>query len=161
MIAFRSPDVAFRIADRRHPIFDPTGAFLYGGRWNSPGKRVIYAAQTYAGALLEVLVHANLGVVPKTHAAVEIHIPDYVSREALSPQALEGWAAENNVASRRFGDLWLEERRTAVLLVPSVVLQGREANILLNPDHPDFARITTTAPEPVLWDPRLFSRPRN
>jgi RES domain-containing protein len=40
--------------------------YLNGGRWNSAGKRVIYAAQTYAGALLEVLVHANLGIVPKT-----------------------------------------------------------------------------------------------
>src|SRR5271168_49866 len=117
--------IAFRIADRRHPIYDPTGAFLYGGRWNSPGKRVIYAAQSYAGALLEVLVHANLGVVPRTHAAIEIHIPDDISHEVLSSHALEGWAAENNVASRRFGDLWLDQRRSAVLLVPSVVLQGR------------------------------------
>ena len=43
---------AFRIADRRHPIFDGTGAKLTGGRWNSPGRPVIYAAETFAGALL-------------------------------------------------------------------------------------------------------------
>jgi RES domain-containing protein len=152
--------IAFRIADRRHPIFDPTGAFLYGGRWNSPGKRVIYAAQTYAGALLEVLVHANLGVVPKTHAVVEIHIPDDLPREALAGRDLEGWANEDLSASRRFGDLWLEEGRTAVLLVPSIVLQGREVNVLFNPDHPDFPRIRATTPEPVVWDLRLFARPR-
>jgi RES domain-containing protein len=152
--------IAFRIADRRHPIFDPTGAFLHGGRWNSPGKRVIYAAQTYAGALLEVLVHANLGVVPKTHAVVEIHIPDNLLRETLAIHDLEGWANEDLVASRRFGDRWLEERRSAVLLVPGIVLQGREVNVLLNPDHPDFPRIRATAPEPVAWDPRLFARPR-
>src|SRR3984957_20793687 len=97
--------LAFRIADRRHSIFDPTGAFLNGGRWNSAGKRVIYAAQTYAGALLEVLVHANLGVVPKTHAVVEIHIPDDISREAPARQDLEGWAAQDMTTSRRFGEL--------------------------------------------------------
>jgi RES domain-containing protein len=45
---------AYRIADARHAIFDPTGAMLHGGRWNSIGHRVIYAAATYAGALLEV-----------------------------------------------------------------------------------------------------------
>lgn len=152
--------IAFRIADRRHPMFDPTGAFLFGGRWNSPGKRMIYAAQTYAGALLEVLVHANLGVVPKTHAAIAIHIPDDLPREVLAIDDLEGWASEDLAASRHFGDGWLEEQRSAVLLVPSVVLRGREFNVLLNPDHPDFPLIRATAPEPVAWDQRLFPRSR-
>jgi RES domain-containing protein len=149
--------LAFRIADRRHSIFDPTGAFLNGGRWNSAGKRVIYAAQTYAGALLEVLVHANLGVVPKTQAVVEISIPENVSIETIAGDELEGWAADDLIVSRRFGDQWLDERRSAVLLVPSVVLQGRELNVLINPDHSDFALIKTTSPETVIWDPRLFS----
>jgi len=152
--------LAFRIADQRHPIFDPMGAFLYGGRWNSVGKRVIYAAQTYAGALLEVLVHANLGVIPKTQAAVEIQIPDDVAMESVAHADVDGWASDDITASRRIGDLWLDERRTAALLVPSVALQGREKNVLINPDHPDFARIVASAPESVVWDPRLFSRVR-
>ena len=149
---------AFRIADHRHPIFDPAGAFLHGGRWNSVGKRVIYAAQTYAGALLEVLVHANLGVVPKTQAVVEITIPESVAMESVTGAELEGWAADDLTVSRRFGDRWLDQRRTAVLLVPSVALQGKEMNVLINPDHPDFVRIGAGAPETVVWDPRLFSR---
>jgi RES domain-containing protein len=32
---------------------------LHGARWNSPERRVVYAAETYAGALLEILVHAS------------------------------------------------------------------------------------------------------
>jgi RES domain-containing protein len=150
--------LAFRIADRRHSIFDPTGAFLNGGRWNSARKRVIYAAQTYAGALLEFLVHANLRVVPKTQAVVEISVPENVSIETIEGRDLEGWAADDLIVSRRCGDRWLDERRSAVLLVPSVVLQGRESNVLINPDHSDFVRITSTSPETVIWDPRLFSR---
>ncbi len=150
--------LAFRIADRRHTIFDATGAMLKGGRWNSPGKRVIYAAQTYSGAVLEILVHANLATVPKTLASVTIDIPAGVAIEALSSIALAGWDAEDLLTSRSFGDRWLDERRTAVLLVPSVVLRGRENNVLLNPDHPDFNRIQASAPEPISWDPRLFSR---
>ena len=153
--------LAFRIADRRHSIFDPTGAFLNGARWNSAGKRVIYAAQTYAGALLEILVHANLGVVPKTHAVVQITIPENVLRETAVAQQLKGWAADDLIVSRRFGDRWLDECRSAVLLVPSVVLQGREVNVLINPDHSDFARISVSAPEAVVWDPRLFSHTRS
>src|SRR3954447_6193572 len=66
---------AFRIADMRHTIFDGTGAMLHGARWNSPGRRVIYAAETYAGALLEILVHAS-GIQPMNQAYVEIAIPE-------------------------------------------------------------------------------------
>ena len=50
---------AFRVADMRHAIFDGSGAMLHGTRWNSPGRRIVYAAETYAGALLEILVHAS------------------------------------------------------------------------------------------------------
>jgi RES domain-containing protein len=50
------PLTAYRIADGRHPLFDGTGAALFGARWNSPGKPVIYAASTYSGALVEILV---------------------------------------------------------------------------------------------------------
>ena len=57
----KGPLRAYRIADVRQPIFDGNGAALYGGRWNSPGRRVIYAAETYAGAMLEKLAQANVG----------------------------------------------------------------------------------------------------
>ena len=147
---------AFRIADRRHPIFDGTGAKLTGGRWNSPGRPVIYAAETFAGALLEVLVHANLGRVPRTHAVIEITIPESVSIETVRPEAIPGWDAPDQIASREFGDHWLQELRSAVLLVPSFVARGHERNVLINPAHYDFSRIIASEPEGLLWDERLF-----
>src|SRR5581483_11815526 len=67
--------LAFRIADRRFPIFDGSGARLIGGRWNSPGHPVIYTAETFAGALLEILAHSNLGRIPTTHSVIEVKIP--------------------------------------------------------------------------------------
>ncbi|MGA7413512.1 MAG: RES domain-containing protein [Bryobacteraceae bacterium] len=149
---------AFRIADRRFPIFDGTGARLIGGRWNSPGRSVIYAAETYAGALLEVLVHSNLGRVPKTHAVIEISIPDPIAVESLDGLSLPGWDAEDQIASRAFGDEWLDTRRSPVLFVPSAILRGREHNALTNPEHPDFPRIRVSAPQDVQWDKRLFVR---
>lgn len=150
---------AFRIADRRFPIFDGTGARLIGGRWNSPGRPVIYAAETYAGALLEVLVHSNLGRVPKTHAAIEISIPNSIAVESVDGRSLPAWDAEDQMASRAFGDQWLRENRSAVLMVPSVVLHGREHNVLINAHHPQFQRIKATEPQDdVRWDRRLFVR---
>jgi RES domain-containing protein len=147
---------AYRIADSRHPIFDPTGAMLHEGRWNSVGLRAIYAAETYAGALLEVLVHSNLSQPPKNHRVVRVFVPDNVSVETVSITEVPGWDAEDMTASRWFGDSWIRENRTAVLIVPSVITQGRESNIVFNPLHSQFALISVQEPEPVLWDEHLF-----
>jgi RES domain-containing protein len=148
--------IAYRIADERHPIFDSSGAMLHGGRWNSRGLRVIYAAETFAGALLEVLVHSNLSEPPRNHKVIRIDIPDKVVVETLAITELPGWHAEDMRASRAFGDRWIRENRTAVLRVPSLITTGRENNLLFNPLHPQFALIEAGRPEPVHWDERLF-----
>src|ERR1035438_5688563 len=129
---------AFRIADMRHTIFDGSGAMIHGARWNSPGRRVIYAAETYAGALLEILVHAS-GSVPKSQGYVEIEIPSGLSIEEITQDDLPQWDAPSFEATRAFGDLWYDERRTPVLIVPSVVTLV-EGNVLINQEHPDFPR---------------------
>jgi RES domain-containing protein len=149
--------IAYRIADARHPIFDPTGAMLHGGRWNSIGKRVIYAAESFAGAMLEVLAHANLSVPPRNHRVVRIEIPGSVEVETLLPSALSAWDTEDFTVPRDFGDRWLTERRTAVLRVPSVITEGRENNVLVNPLQPQFSEIVVGKPEAIRWDARLFA----
>ena len=149
--------VVFRIADGRNPIFDTTGAMLCGGRWNSVGHPVIYAAESYAGAMLEILVHANLSVPPKNHRVVRITIPASVEIETVQPWALAGWDAENLVISREFGDAWLKEKRTAILRAPSVITEGRESNVLMNPLHPQFPMIAAGESEEIHWDMRLFA----
>ncbi len=149
---------AFRIADRRHPLLDGQGAFLSGGRWNSKGRRVIYSSETYAGALLEILAHANIGKVPKTQAWIEIWFPEALKIEEVTAADVPGWNADDMLTSRAYGDRWLEEGRTAVLLVPSVVTAGVERNVVINQDHPDFALLRRSEPREVLWDARLFGR---
>ena len=147
---------AFRIADRRFPIFDGAGARLVGCRWNSPGHSVIYAAETFSGAILEMLAHANLNRLPRTQAYVEIAIPGDIGIERVGINDVPGWQHEDQTAARRFGDQWLSELRTAVLMVPSIVTQGMEHNVLINPMHPNFYRITASDPQDVIWDDRLF-----
>src|SRR5215471_3399394 len=94
---------AFRVADMRHPLFDGTGALLHGARWNSPGRRVIYAAETYAGALLEVLVHAS-GRVPRNNGYIEIAIPAGVAVEELTAADVPRWDAPSFEAAQAAGD---------------------------------------------------------
>ena len=154
---YRGPLQAFRLADRRHKVFDGAGAFQYGGRWSSPGRRVIYAALSYAGAMLEKLMHTGTGGVPKPQVAIEILVPETVEIEEVTAADVPGWDRRDLIASRRYGDGWLREQRTAVLIVPSVVLR-HERNALINQDHASFPLITASRPAPVIWDDRLFRR---
>ena len=151
---------AWRIADGRFDVFSPIGASLVGGRWNSPGLGVIYASRSYAGAMLECLAHAGIGRMPRTHVAIEIAIAATVSVEGHDESSLPaGWDHADLRVARAFGDAWIRERRSAVLVVPSVVAR-REGNLLLNPQHADFKKIVAGSPEPVVWDARLFARRR-
>src|SRR5271165_4824760 len=98
---------AFRIADMRHTIFDGSGAMLHGARWNSPGRRVIYAAETYAGALLEILVHGS-GSVPKSQGCVTIEIPASLPIEEITPDEVPRWDSRSFETARAFGDRWYD-----------------------------------------------------
>ena len=119
---------AWRIADGRFEPFSAVGASLVGGRWNSPGLGVIYACRTYAGAMLECFAHAGIGRVPKTHVAVEIAVAGDVSAERHDERSLPvGWDHSDPRIARAFGDAWIRERRTAVLVVPSVVARDRKS----------------------------------
>ena len=158
-MAFRhsAPLSCYRIADARLPIFDGAGAAIHGARWNSPGRRVIYAAGTYACALLEKLVHTNIGRVPRSQSYIEILIPKDVAVEVVDVRDVPGWNAEDQEASRAYGDAWYDEGRTAVLVVPSAVAPIEHV-VAINQMHGDFRKITASEPGPVLWDERLFLR---
>ena len=149
---------AWRIADGRFDPFSAVGASLVGGRWNSPGFSVIYASRSYAGAMLECLAHAGIGRVPRTQVCVEIAIAGDVSVESHDASSLPvGWDFADLRVARAFGDAWMREQRSAVLIVPSVVAR-RDGNVLLNPQHADFRKIVVRSVEPVVWDARLFMR---
>ena len=150
------PLVAWRIADRRHPVFSGEGAALFGGRWNSRGQRVIYASASYAGAMLEMLVHAGIGKLPKNQGSIRIDIPPTVTVEEIEATDVPGWDQEDVTAPRAYGDAWVKSARSCVLLVPSIVAR-HENNVLINVAHPDFHRLKVGPPEPVDWDRRLFS----
>ncbi|MGH8242608.1 MAG: RES family NAD+ phosphorylase [Steroidobacteraceae bacterium] len=144
----------YRIADSRHSPESGEGARLHGGRWNSPGRAVIYACETMTGAMLEKLVHTN-GRMPKHQVGVTYEAPNALKAISLEPEALPGWDKPDMVASRAAGDAWLTAGESAILRVPSVVFSV-ERNVLLNPAHGDFSKVRVVSVEPVRWDDRLF-----
>jgi len=135
----------------RAPFADLTGegGRLYGGRWNSPGRPLVYAASNAALAVLEVRVHLDLSfdLLPDDYLIVTIDLDDLaVEMVAMMPSL-----------PRPFGDDWLREARTPLLQVPSAIVL-ESPNFLFNPVYSTAsgARIIDTrlfAFDPRLWTP--------
>jgi RES domain-containing protein len=141
--------------DGDHPIFDATGSVLYPGRWNTPASPMIYASEHYSTAMLEKLVHGS-GQLPPNQHFIEITIPNGASYEMLNTAALPDWYMEAATASKAYGERWQQEKRSLILIVPSVVARI-EYNILINPEYPECPSIETSLNQPIWWDKRLFS----
>ena len=149
----------WRIVTGAHSIWSGEGARLFGQRWNPPGLSAIYTGTSFAVCLVEVLVHANRKTPPSAARYVEGVVPDDVSREIFDPLVHVGWDDPLDVSvAQAFGKAWIEGRRSALLIVPSVVTAGRDGNIVVNPGHPDAARISVGPETSVALDPRLFGR---
>jgi RES domain-containing protein len=147
----------YRIARAIHPLFDGTGAARFGARWTSPGRKAIYAAGSYAGALMEVLAHAQRRDLKVAYHCLVIGIPAGVRIIELDPKDLPGWDSSNYTVSREFGDRWLNEAKTALLSVPSITGRPHERNFIINPDHQDASELQLAKPHAVIWDERLIS----
>ena len=130
---------------------------MFGQRWNPVGLPAIYTGTSFAIALLEILVHANRKSPPSAARFVEAVVPDDVSREEFDPALHPGGnEAHDTAIAPAFGRHWIRDRRTALLFVPSVVTGGRDLNVVVNPDHPESARISVSREKPVALDKRLF-----
>jgi RES domain-containing protein len=147
----------WRIVTGPHMIWSGEGARLFGQRWNPPGLPAIYTGTSFAACLVEILVHANRKSPPSVARFVEAVVPDDVTREVFDPTLFPDWDDPYDTSiTQAFGRSWLEERRSALLFVPSVVTAGRDMNVVVNPDHPDATRIAVGPETPVALDRRLF-----
>ncbi len=134
------------------------GAEKTGGRWNRPGRPVVYTASSVALACLETVVHLNAGDLPLNRFLVRIVVPDelWQARRTLAPKDLRvGWSAipEGRV-SLDAGDWWLQDGPTALLEVPSVIVP-EEFNVLINPLHSQAGQLHATKVRPWFYDQRL------
>jgi RES domain-containing protein len=148
---------AYRIGSAAYPLLDGTGAAASDdARWNSRGRFVVYAAEHYAAALLEKAAQLNSLRLPRALVFMRIAIPVDARIEEVTGDDLPGWSAPDKAASRWFGDRWYDERRSLVLLVPSLAAPGLERNVLINQRHPDFGRVSGSVGEPVRSHPNLL-----
>jgi len=136
---------------------DGEGGKLFGGRWNSPGRNVLYTASYLSLAVLEVYVNIRPDLRDDLPAfqAVRISIPGAAVTQVSHEQLAAFMAAPDPIAaSRRLGDDWLDRSETLVLEVPSVVVP-EETNLALNPAHPRMRDVKIVSTRAFRFDPRL------
>jgi RES domain-containing protein len=133
----------YRIVKEKYAeeAFSGIGAKEFGGRWNSPGKELIYAAESASLALLEILVHTHSEDMERFYSVFEVDVPDNlisrVERDALP----RGWnSLAPGKASQDIGDNWLDNSNDVALLVPSAV-NPHDWNALINPLHEQWPGI--------------------
>lgn len=133
------------------------GAELSGGRWNARGTPMLYASNTRALACLETVVHLSSGLaLPLNRYLVRINIPAdlWAARTVFDMQQHIGWdALPPDRVSIAWGTTWARSGISCVAQVPSVIVP-EEHNLLINPQHPDAARIAITKQRRWLYDPR-------
>ena len=135
------------------------GGRRYSARWHTAGSPIVYLAASPPGALLEILVHLtqDVATLPVTYTLLHIAVPDELTAEPLLVAAGNAW--KYDIAyTRSLGDAWLSSGNSALASVPSSILPSTH-NYLLNPLHPDAARIAIVQAQGVMIDPRLLRQP--
>jgi RES domain-containing protein len=141
----------------RHPGLDGAGGMRASARWHTKGRPIVYCAPNPAGALLEVLVHAEVDIedLPVSFRYLEIEAPGTLAVDDVDTGALaQSWRTDLP-ATRRAGDRWLHSNRTALLRVPSAIVPATW-NILINPRHPESAQVRVVRTHSHGLDPRLL-----
>ena len=149
---------AYRLAREKYAVpLSGIGEAMYGGRWNTIGKELIYLASNRSLAMAEVAVHLTLATLPADYMMVSIFIPDDISLQKVSLAELPpGWNDfPHSTSTQQIGDNFVMAGKHCVLQVPSAVTKG-DYNYLVNPLHSDFKRILITEVTRFPFDKRIF-----
>jgi RES domain-containing protein len=138
---------AWRLCRRQHADLSGEGARIAGGRWNRRGRAVVYLAEHPALAVLEVRVHLDL--------PLDLLPDDYVLARVQLPDEPPGVPADTSDPLEA-GEIWLRDRQTATLRVPSLLVPFA-CNLLLNPNHARASDASIVSLTAFRFDPRLWS----
>lgn len=148
---------AWRIVETRYQnrAFSGDGARLFGGRWNSRGLAVVYTAGSLALASIEMVVNLPSPKLLEAFVRIPVNLDEDLVESLPPAKYPRNWQHRPiSPETKAIGDRWIKQRRSLVLKVPSVVIP-EEFNYLINPAHPDFAKVEIGRPVIYHFDPRL------
>lgn len=132
-------------------------------RWNLLGQYVIYTGGSLALSCLEKLVHTpGTSLYSGDFSVTIFELPERLAIKEITTQQLikanpEWTKVINYPITQKIGSNWLKEQETAILKVPSAIID-LEYNYLFNPAHPDFDKIKITAVNKFTFDGRLKAK---
>jgi RES domain-containing protein len=144
----------FRIGHKNYATtLNASGA---AGRWVSAGKKVIYAAESIALALLENMVRRQGVGFNLDFKIVVIEVPDDITVETLEPEKLKsGWRDFRDYSiCQSVGNQWYDSHATCLLKIPSAIIP-ESFNYVINTLHPDFNRIKIIQVSALVPDKRI------
>ena len=130
------------------------GGLYVSGRWHQQGLPVVYLASAWSLAALEVLVHVGRRDLIIPYVYIRVDVPMDVPTETIDGLPADWDAQPPGLASQRVGSDWLRAQTSLLLQVPSVI-SPVEHNWVLNPRHPDAAKLIIADAIPFRFDARL------
>ncbi|SEM77813.1 RES domain-containing protein [bacterium A37T11] len=130
-------------------------------RWNGKGTFMVYTAGSIALACLENLAHrSGVVMINDSFSITVFSIPDKLKMAVYTEKELhelsDTWFDQKQYAvTQQLGDQWLQQNNTAILKVPSAIIQT-EYNYLINPRHPDSSKIKMDRVLPFTFDKRIL-----
>ncbi len=136
-------------------MFSGVGAEAVGGRFNSPGRRAVYAAGSMSLGILELMVQGNARHRLQGLVCASVSFDERYVRCLEVRDLPAGWNSRPvSSVSQCLGDAWFDSQESLVLRIPSVVVPG-EYNYVINPRHPDVGRLGLGEVRSVDFDPRI------
>jgi RES domain-containing protein len=148
--------LCYRISRAVYADLSGNGSRLYGGRWNSEGKPMVYLASSRSLAVLEALAHLSPTNIPDDLCMMIVDVPDdsIADLDIKSLPAYWNDFPEQNIL-KQMGNRFLAERKALLLKVPSAIV-NEEYNYLLNPLHPKAIEAKVVSQKRFGFDARLM-----
>jgi RES domain-containing protein len=132
-----------------------------GARWNRAGQPVLYFALSAATALLELANYLpSPRLIPAGFRLGIYDMEDASPFHTLPIDTLpEDWARyPYPVSTQTIGGDWLDRGDDVGLLAPSAAVpEGLEHIVVINPRHPDCAKLRLIASTAELFNKRSFA----
>ena len=145
-------------AEYKNDAFSGEGARINGGRWNSKGVSVVYTAGSLSLALIEMLVNLPAPKLLQKFVRIPLSFDTSLIHSITEDQLPSDWNSRPaSPSTKAVGDAWVKDEISPVLKVPSVVVP-EESNYIINPNHPEYNKISIGEPIVYFFDPRLSKR---
>lgn len=127
------------------------GYGLHGARWNHSGTPLIYAANSVALAMMELVSIKGSAITSSKWILAGIKVPNNLPTLTGSNLPTDWNARPPTFSTKDFGTSWALKKTSVALKVPSARIPlssyPTEHNLLINPMHNDFKAIIEVVSE--------------